>query len=277
MKRKFSAVLLTTYALAVILCLFCVFPLLWSILTSLKTPTDVYSMPLHIIPQPLTLENYSEVLFNSVMMRFFLNSTIVSCVTTVVSTTISLLAAYGFSRFKFPGGGTLFGTILFSRILPRVTLLIPFYVVLARLHLINTIPGLVLVYLIVAMPITVWMMKGFVDTIPVEIEEAATVDGCGPYGILFRIVVPVLAPAIAAISMFAFILSWNEFLFPLLITKDLASRTISVGLAFFIDDAGVKWGPLMAASVMMGLPPIIAFTYAQKYIIKGLSEGAVKG
>ncbi len=265
------------YVLAVVLCAFSIFPLLWSIITSLKTPTDVYSMPIHIVPRPFTLENYSDVVHNSVMMKFFLNSTIVSLATTVISSTISVLAAYGFSRFRFPGAGTLFGTILFSRLLPRVTLLIPFYVVLSHLHLINTRAGLVLVYLIVAMPITVWMLRGFIDTVPYEMEEAATVDGCGPYGILFRIVIPVLAPAIAAVSMFAFILSWNEFLFPLLITKDPASRTISVGLAFFIDDAGVKWGPLMAASVFMSLPPIIAFSFAQKYIVSGLSEGAVKG
>jgi multiple sugar transport system permease protein len=277
MHRRFKPLLVVTYLLAVILCIFCFFPLLWSIITSLKTPVDVYSMPLHVIPRPFTLENYSDVLFSSTMMRFFLNTTIVSCFTTVISTAVAVLAAYGFSRFKFAGSGTLFGTILFSRILPRVTLLIPFYVVLARMHLINTKAGLVLVYLIVAMPITVWMLRGFVDTMPLEIEEAARVDGCGPYGILFRIVLPVLAPAIAAVAMFAFILSWNEFLFPLLITKDLASRTISVGLAFFIDDSGVKWGPLMAASVLMGLPPIAAFSWAQKYIVKGLSEGAVKG
>jgi ABC-type glycerol-3-phosphate transport system permease component len=277
MKIKFSITVLITYILAILLCLFCVFPFLWSILTSLKTPADVYAMPLHIIPSPFTGENYVSVIVDSVMMKFFFNSTVVSFFATIFSTTISLFAAYGFSRFKFPGSGTLFGTILFSRILPRVTLLIPFNVILARMHLINTKTGLVLVYLIVAMPITVWMLRGFIDTIPVEIEEAATVDGCGPYGILFRIIVPVLAPAIAAISMFAFILSWNEFMFPLMIAKDVTSRTISVGLAFFIDDSGVKWGPLMAASVMMGLPPIIAFTFAQKYIVKGLSEGAVKG
>jgi ABC-type glycerol-3-phosphate transport system permease component len=265
------------YVLAVVLCLFSIFPLLWSIITSLKTPLDVYAMPLHIVPRPFTAENYTDVTQNSVLMRYFWNSTVVSLVTTVISSTISVLAAYGFSRFRFHGRGTLFATILFSRLLPRVTLLIPFYVVLSHFHLINTRAGLVLVYLIIAMPITVWMLRGFIETVPYEMEEAATVDGCGPYGILFRIVVPVLAPAIAAVSMFAFILSWNEFLFPLLITKDPATRTISVGLAFFIDDAGVKWGPLMAASVLMSIPPIIAFSFAQKYIVTGLSEGAVKG
>jgi multiple sugar transport system permease protein len=265
------------YTLAVVLCIFSVFPLLWSIITSLKTPTDVYSMPLHIVPRPFTLGNYQAVLRDPIMLRFFFNSTVVSFFTTIISSAMAILAAYGFARFKFPGAGTLFGTILFSRLLPRVTLLIPFYIILTHLHLINTRAGLVLVYLIIAMPITVWMLRGFIETVPREIEEAATVDGCGPYGILFRIIVPVLAPAIAAVSMFAFILSWNEFLLPLLITKDVASRTISVGLAFFIDDAGVKWGPLMAASVLMSLPPVIVFAYAQKYIVKGLSEGAVKG
>jgi ABC-type glycerol-3-phosphate transport system permease component len=277
MKSKRVITLVILYLLALIICVVSVFPLLWSILTSLKTATDVYSMPIHIIPRPIVLENYISVLRDNDMMQMFLNTVIVAVMSTVVSTVVSVLASYGFSRFKFPGNKALFGSILFSRLLPQVTLLIPFYIILTRLSLMNTKGGLVLIYLIVDMPITIWMLKGYIDTLPHEIEEAARVDGCGYYGILFKIVVPILAPAISAVAMFAFILSWNQFLFPLVFTKDTASRTISVGLAFFIDNAGVKWGPLMAASVLMSIPPIIVFSFAQKYIVRGLSEGAVKG
>ena len=265
------------YLLALILAFIAIFPLLWSIVTSFKTPSQTYAWPPVIIPHPFTWQNYGTVLFSSTMVRMFENTAITAFFSTIVSGVVSLLAAYGFSRFKFPGKNFLFGSILFSRLLPRVTLLIPFYIILAKLGLINHKGGLVLVYLMVAMPITVWMLRGYVDTVPFEIEEAAIVDGCGTFGVLFRIVVPMLAPAIVAVSMYAFILAWNEFLMPLLFTKDITSRTISVGLAFYIDDSGVQYGPMMAASVMMSIPPIIVFSYAQKYIVKGLSEGAVKG
>jgi ABC-type glycerol-3-phosphate transport system permease component len=126
------------------------------------------------------------------------------------------------------------------------------------------------------MPVTIWLLKGYIDNVPYEVEEAAVIDGCNPLQTLFRIVIPMVAPAIAAISMFAFILSWNEFLFPLVMAKDSRVRPISVGLAFYIDETGVQWGKLMAACVLMSLPAIFVFSFAQKYIVQGLSEGAVK-
>ena len=156
-------------------------------------------------------------------------------------------------------------------------LLVPFYITLSNLKMINTYQGLILVYLIVGMPITIWLLKGYVDALPYEVEEAAAIDGCGPLQILFRVVIPQLAPAIASIAMFAFILAWNEFMFPLLIAKDTTTRPLSVGLAFYIDEVGIQWGPMMAASILMSLPAVAVFPFAQTYIVKGLSEGAVKG
>jgi ABC-type glycerol-3-phosphate transport system permease component len=127
------------------------------------------------------------------------------------------------------------------------------------------------------MPIAVWLMKGYIDALPYEIEEAAVVDGCGSFSIIFKIIVPQIAPALASVGMFSFILAWNEFLFPLTLAKDSSTRPLSVALAFYIDDFGIQWGPLMAASVLMSIPALVFFTFAQKYIVKGLSEGAVKG
>lgn len=265
------------YASSLLICLFSLVPILWGVSTSLKTDRDVYTMPPAWLPKPVTLSNYLGVLTNSAMLRYFRNTAIISFGSTAISLVIGVLAAYGFSRYKFPGAGTLLGSILFTRVLPRVTLIVPFYVTLRSLRLLNTHQGLILIYLMVVMPISVWLLKGFFDNVPREIEEAAVVDGCGPLGLLLRIILPISTPAIMAVGMYAFILAWNEFLFALLVSTDKSTRTISVGLAFYIDEAGIHWGPLMAASVLMSIPAITIFTLSQKLLVKGLSEGSVKG
>ena len=277
MNRKTKRILLrtVTYILCIIIAAFALLPFLWGLSTSLKDNVEVYSLNPTLIPKNITFENYKAVFHDTSMMHYFRNSVVIALVSTLVTIFVSLFAAYGFSRYRFPGRAPLLTSILFIRVLPRVCLLVPFYVILANMRLVNTIPGLVLVYLIVGMPLTVWLLKGYIDAIP--IEEAAFVDGCGPLKSLFLVVVPMVAPALAAVGMFAFILAWNEFLFPLLLASDESSRTLSVGLAFYIDETGIQWGQMMAASILMSLPAICVFSYAQKYIIKGMSEGAVKG
>jgi ABC-type glycerol-3-phosphate transport system permease component len=265
------------YILAGLIAAFALLPFLWALSTSFKTEAAIYSSRTTFLPEPFTLENYIEIINNRTMISYFLNTVIVSVVTTVISLIVAVLGAYGFSRFRFPGHSTLLMSILFTRMLPRVALLVPFYVTLSNFGLINTKAGLVLVYLIVGMPVAIWLLKGFIDALPYEVEEAAVVDGCGSLGVLFRVVLPQLTPALAAVGMYTFILAWNEFLFPLMIAKDSSTRPISVGLAFFIDEVTVRWGPMMAASVLMSIPAIIVFSFAQKYIVKGLSDGAVKG
>ena len=279
MKRSTSRTAAHTvaYASAMLICLFSLIPILWGVSTSLKTDRDVYTMPPAWIPKPVTLANYMSVLTNSAMLGYFRNTAIIAFGATAISLVIGVLAAYGFSRYKFPGAGVLLGSILFTRVLPRVTLIVPFYVTLRSLKLLNTHQGLILIYLMVVMPISVWLLKGFFDNVPREIEEAATVDGCGPLGLLVRIILPISTPAIMAVGMYSFILAWNEFLFALLVSTDKTTRTISVGLAFYIDEAGIHWGPLMAASILMSIPAITIFTLSQKLLVKGLSEGSVKG
>jgi len=277
-KRKsvlFFRILL--YTLVLLICAFSLFPVVWAAGTSFKTQPQIYALPPEWVPNPLTLENYINVLVKSKMPRFFMNTTIVSVGSTAISLVIGVMAAYGFSRYKFPGAKTLLWSILFTRVLPRVVLIVPFYITLRNLHLLNTYPGLILVYLMIVMPISVWLLKGFFDNVPREIEEAAMVDGCSAVGLLTRIIIPISMPAIASVSMYSFILAWNEFLFALLMTSDAKTRTISVALAFYIDEAGIHWGPLMAASVLMSIPAIIIFTITQRHLVRGLSEGAVKG
>ena len=279
MDNQFKKYLKTgmVYLSAIVLSLFSLVPILWALSTSLKTRQSVYALPPEWIPNPVTFKNYLDVLSNSVMLRYFLNTAIIATGATAISLVIGISAAYGFSRFRFTGNRVLLWSILFTRLLPRVAIIVPFFITLKNLHMLNTYPGLILVYLMVVMPLAVWLLKGFFDNVPVEIEEAATMDGCSPLGILTKIVLPISLPAIAAVGMYAFILAWNEFLFALIMTNDASTRPISVGLAFFIDEAGISWGPLMAASMLMGIPAIIVFTLFQKNLVKGLSEGAVKG
>lgn len=257
--------------------LFSVLPLLWGVSTALKDPGEVYAFPPRWIPDEITFANFAAVAGNSDLHRAFLNTLVIATVTTALSVTVGTVAGYGFSRFRFPGRDTLLWSILLAKLFPRVVVIVPFFVTLRNLQLINSYQGLVLTYLMVAFPVAVWLLKGFFDKIPREIEEAAIVDGCDLPRLLFYVIVPMSRPALVAVAMFTFILSWNEFLFALVFTNGLERRPLSVALAFFIDENGVRWGELMAASILMSLPAILVFTLAQRMLVRGLSDGAVKG
>lgn len=276
-KKKIGIFTVVRFAFIVIICAFSLFPVLWCLSTSLKTESEIYRLPPTWIPETITLKHYREILGRSDMMHYFINTVILSTGTTLITMTVSVLAAYGFSRYKFTGSRCLIWTILFARVLPRVSVIIPYYIILKELKLLNTYQGLMLVYLTTCLPVAVWMLKGYFDNLPVEVEEAAVVDGCSPFGVLMKIVIPMCKPILATVAMNAFILSWNEFLFALTMTDGKAMRPIAVGLAFFIDEMGVHWGALMAASILMSVPAVIFFSLAQNQMVRGLSAGAVKG
>lgn len=265
------------YTVAVLICLFGLFPILWSLSTSFKPTVLMFLHPPQWVPKQITYEHYKEILSNPKMIRYFFNSFITATASTIIALVIGVLGAYGFSRYKFPGRNTLLISILLTRILPRVALIVPFFIILRKLTMYNTRAGLILVFLTITMPLSIWLLKGFFDSIPYEIEEAATIDGCSPLGIITRIIIPITLPGIAAVGMYVFITAWNEFLLVLVLTSGEELRTISVSLAFFMDEWGIRWGPLMAASILMSIPAIIVFTMFQKNLIKGLSEGAIKG
>jgi multiple sugar transport system permease protein len=276
MKKKVGYSIII-YAIGFIICAFSILPVLWTLSTSLKPENMVFTSPPHWIPEVISFEHYKSVLSDPRMLKYFFNSFATAGLSTIAALIVGILGAYGFSRYRFPGHKTLMVSILFTRMLPRVALIVPFFVTLQKLKMYNTRAGLVLVFLVITMPLSIWLLKGFFDGIPFEIEEAAIVDGCSPLGVLVRIVIPITLPAIASVGMYVFITAWNEFLFALTMTKGIELRTISVGLAFFIDEFGVRWGPLMAASILMSIPAMIVFSLFQKSLIKGLSEGAVKG
>ena len=265
------------YIVAMLICLFSIIPILWTLSTSFKPNFLIYAQPPQWIPKQVTFQHYLDVLQNPKMLMYFLNSFIVSACSTIIALVVGILGGYGFSRYKFPGHNTMMVTILLTRLMPRVAVIVPFFVILQNIKLYNTRPGLILVYLLITMPLAIWLLKGFFDGIPYEIEEAATVDGCSVFGLLTRIVIPITLPAIGSVGMYAFITAWNEFLFALTMTSTSSMRTISVGLAYYIDETGIQWGNLMSSSVLMTIPSSIVFILFQKSLIRGLTDGGVKG
>lgn len=265
------------HGLGLLVAAFSMLPLLWGVSTALKLPADVYAFPPVWIPESITFENFTAVFNNPTLARSFLNTLIIASATTLAALVVGVLGGYGFSRYRFPGRNTLLWSVLFTKLFPRVVVIVPFFVTLRNLQLMNTYQGLILVYLMVTFPVAIWLLKGFFDKIPVEIEEAAIVDGCSLPRLLWNVVIPMSRPALVAVAMYAFILAWNEFLFALVFTNGLERRPLSVALAFFIDENGIRWGELMAASIVMSLPAILVFSFSQKLLVRGLGEGALKG
>lgn len=250
-------------------------PLYWMFATSLKRPELVWRLPPPLLFVPY-LENYAQVFQRTPFWPYLVNTLIVATATLVIAVTCGSLAAYSFTRFRFPGSDTLPLFYLVARMLPRFVLVVPLYIVMRELGLLNTRLALILAYTTFSLPFVIWMMIGFFKEIPVELEEAAMVDGCTRLQVLVRIVLPLAAPGLAATSIFAFLLGWNEFLFALVLAgRD--TRTLPLIAAGFTTDRGVEWGLVMATGSLVLLPVIAMALVVQKHIVRGMTLGAVKG
>lgn len=252
-------------------------PFAWMISVSFKPEHEVFARELSLLPRDPTLGNYTMIFTFIPYPRFFLNSLLVAVVTTLVSTVVSALAAYSFSRFRFRGRATLAFLILSTQMFPLVTGIIPLYLVFSRLELINTYWCLFIAYVAFTIPFCTWMLKGFFDTIPREIEEVAIIDGCSRMQVLALIVMPLSKPALVATGVFCFILSWNEFLYATVLTTSDAVRTLPAALGMMIGQGYTQWGGLNAAGILTTIPVIVFFLYFQRYLVRGLTAGAVKG
>lgn len=277
MTRAFNLwVLLRWFGLAILIA-FVISPFIWMVSISFKPEPEIFSRDLTIFPRNPTLENYS-MIFNFVPYpRFFMNSIIVAIVSTLCSLVASTLAGYSFSRFRYRGRDSLAFLVLSTQMFPLVTGIIPLYLVFSKLGLINTYWALFIAYVAFTIPFCTWMLKGFFDTIPREIEEAAVIDGCSRLEVLVRIVLPLSIPALVATSVFCFILSWNEFLFATVLTTSAEVRTLPAALGMMIGQGYTQWGGLNAAGVLTTLPVIIVFIFFQRYLVDGLTAGATKG
>lgn len=254
------------------------FPLYWMIISSLKEYTDLFSREFNILPSAtVTLQNYVQLLQDTLFPRYFLNSLIVSMIATVGSVAAAILAGFGVTRFKFFGRKILASSVLFTYMFPPILLSIPLFVMLRNLGLINSLPGLALAHISFTLPLAMWLAIIFFEAIPLDLDEAAMIDGAGRMRTLWEVILPIAAPGIVAISVFSFIISWNDYLFALVLIVDETKKTLPVGVAGFVEATNVEWGLLMAGGVLTTLPVLIGFSVAQRWLIQGLGAGAVKG
>lgn len=261
----------------ILISLYCVLPVAWAFVTSIKHETEIHTAKIHYWPDSPTIENYIEVFRDTDFIVQFKNSTIVALSTTVLCVIISITAAYAFSRFKFKGSKFLKNFFLSSQMFPKVLIIIPLFVIMRGLHLLNTKGSLIMAYSSFSLPYVIHMLIGYFSGLPQELDEAATVDGCSRTGILFRILLPLATPGIIATAIYAFIHAWDELMFAVMFTSTSAQRTLPVGLKMYIGEYGIEWGNLCAAALMTSLPVILLFMFLQKYLISGMTSGSVKG
>ncbi|MGU3666383.1 carbohydrate ABC transporter permease [Methylobacterium sp. A49B] len=257
---------------------FCVFPFLWMIDTAFKPPGEVFSTaPTLWIASP-TLSNFRSVVLESPFLIYFGNSVIVAGASTIVTVSLSIFASYAMSRWSYlPVTQIVAGGLILSQMIPGVLLLIPLYVLIRNMGLLSTYAALVIVYCTFMVPLASFMLKGFFDAIPRELEEAAAMDGCSRLGFILRILLPVSLPGLMATAVFAFIAAWNEFMFGYVLINDDVRRTLTPGIMIFKGSHQTDWGSLTAASVLAALPVALGFVYVQRFLITGLAAGAVKG
>jgi multiple sugar transport system permease protein len=270
MARVVSYLVLAIAAVAIL------FPIYWMVITSLKLPREIYRTP-SLWPSVFTLNNYRVLLTEKSFLIPIRNSFIVALSVTVISVFISSFAAYSLVRFRYRFKGLIGRIILFAYLTPTSLLFIPLSILMARMQLGNTLYGLVLVYLTFSLPLSTWMLQSYFRAVPRELEEQAMIDGMSRLGALLRVVLPLSAPGIAAVSIFTFTGAWNEMLLALVLISSDSQRTAPLALNYLITSDVLPWGPLMAGAVLTSVPLMILYFVAQRFMVNGLSEGSVKG
>lgn len=274
MRKHFATI--STYLVALLLIGFSIFPVIWMFTSSFLPASDIYSVTPKFSLRNGTFENYRYVLGETHTLKYFWNSIIIALCTTLISIILAILAGYGFARFRFSGKNILSIFVLLSQMLPLVVVLVPLYLVLSKFGLLDTKTGLVLAYLIFTIPLSTWFLRGFFETIPSELEEAALVDGCTRFGALIRVIIPVSTPGIFATATYAFIVAWQEFLFSLSFTLSHDSRTLPVGISSFIGQYNINWGAVMASSTLVSIPVMVLFLAFYDQFVQSFTEGIIK-
>ncbi len=266
-----------TYVLLCLGCLAALAPILWGLLTSLKMETSVALYPPQWLPTPVTFEHYWVLLTTTGVSRFFLNSLVLSIGTILLGLVVAAPGAYAAARFQFRGKHTILLTILATSMIPGISILIPIYLLAIRTQLLNSYLFMILVYGAWLIPQAIWFIKGFVEVVPRELEEAALLDGCTVIGAFRRIVLPLIQPGLAAVAILFFIFVWNDFLIGAVLTSREEMRTVQVGLVRFVQDIGIFWGQFMAYAMLAIAPILFAFLILQRRFVEGLTRGGIKG
>lgn len=268
---------LLAYAIVAALLAVVIFPFYWMIATSFKSETQMRSLTSMFWPSPVVLDNYRHLIATTDFVAWFGNSAIVAVASTLVATFIGTLGAYALARLRFLGRAFMSSAVLITYLVPPAILFIPLYAQMRNLGLADSLAGLVAAYPSFTVPFVTWLLMGYFESIPEELEEAAMVDGTTRFGAFRRIVLPLAAPGVLAAGLYAFTQAWNEFLYALVFITDVKLRTLPVGLSSFITGDVYGWGFLMAGAVLTTLPVVAAYTYLQRYMVEGLTAGSVKG
>ncbi|MEV0697333.1 carbohydrate ABC transporter permease [Saccharopolyspora sp. NPDC050389] len=264
-------------ALALAIAVIFVFPTYWMFASSFKPRGEVLSTSYDLVPSSVTLQNYATALFGSDFLRYLGNSLLVTLTAVACSLVAGTLAALAMSRFRFRGRKGFLMLVLVAQMVPFEALMVPMFLFMRDLGLLNKLPSLILVYWITTLPFTIWSLRGFIDGIPVDLEEAAMVDGCGRAEAFRRVTLPLLGPGLVATSVFAFITAWNEFLYALIFMRSQDLQTLPVFLQTFQNAFGTDWGATMAAATLFTLPVLVFFLAVQRKMVSGVTAGAVKG
>lgn len=282
MKKKHKQIMvhIGAHTFLIIASIIAIFPILWIFSTSIRASNTMFSSSLDIIPKDITFDNYRKIFSEEGLLIWFRNSIIIASVTTIFSIAFGLLGGYAFSRFRFKGRKLGMNMLLLLNAFPNILAMVALYRLFSLLKLINNPIGLILIYTSWQLVFAIWNLKGFLDTIPKELEEAACIDGAGTFAMLFKIILPLSKPAIAVTALFAFLGSWNEYIFGLTFITDKNLYTLPMGLYTIQSQAGqyaTNWSLFAAGSLIVAIPIALLFLFLQKFLISGLTAGGVKG
>jgi multiple sugar transport system permease protein len=270
---------LLLYIVCIIVIIVVLAPLIWVGISSFKSITDVQKVPIEYIPRNPTIDTYKFIFFDPRFgnwEKFIFNSLKISLITTFIVTSVASLAGYAFSRFKFKGASVMLILFLITQMFPGPSILIPMYRMIDKLGLIDTHTGVVLVDITLTLPFAIWLAIGSFENIPIDIEEAAYIDGCSPIRTFFKVILPISKIGIISVAMYTFLLSWAEYVFSLVILTSETQRTVALQLGSMASEINIVWNEIGAATMVVSLPLLIFFLWAQKYFVKGMVAGAVK-
>lgn len=276
MRREKVHTLILVYAILAAFVVVSLYPIICVLTISLRPGDRLLSKSLAIIPENATLANYVELFTGRPFLRWMSNSLVVSAAVTVLGVVLASTAGYVLSRFRFVGRGAALVSLLTTQMFPATMLLLPMYIIISRMELLNTYLGLIVVYSATALPFCVWTMKGYYDTIPYSLEEAAMIDGCSHFQAFYRIVLPLASPALAITALFSFMSAWSEYLVAAQVLQDPDMYTLPLGLKQFQQNMSTDWGLYAAAALIVALPIIIVFMLVNRWLVTGLTLGGVK-
>ncbi|HTI83696.1 MAG TPA: carbohydrate ABC transporter permease [Acetobacteraceae bacterium] len=276
-RRRIAIGLAARYSVLVLTIIITVFPLVWLFLTSLRSSADLFAVPVHIIPESVTISQYINIFRQYSLADYVWNTIIVSLTTVIFVTVLALPCAYAMARFRLPGQKVILSLLLIMRMIPIVALAIPLFAVFSSFDMLDTVWALILTHTAAKLPVAIWLLMGFIQDLPKEVEESAQVDGASILRTLVQIVSPMIAPGLGASAVITFLFTWNDFLIALTLTSSTDAQTLPVGLTNFVTQYGIDWGPMAAAGVLMVIPTIIFVWFAQGLLVKGLVTGAVRG